>query len=120
MKRIVIVDDSMDMLEGLEALFEPVVKVTRFSNPKEALEFVTQTSEKPDLVVTDCDMPEISGLQLCKGLRNAGFDRPVVMFSAATCISESIIKMAGLNKFIEKPQIMQLKETVMELLEVVV
>lgn len=65
MKHIVIVDDSKDMLEGLAAMLGDLAKVTQFENPELALTFVNQ--EKPDLVVTDCDMPEISGLQLCKG-----------------------------------------------------
>ena len=42
-----------------------------------------------DLVITDNEMPKLSGLALVERLRDAGFTRNVVMFSA------SVLSQAG-------------------------
>jgi two-component system chemotaxis response regulator CheY len=72
--RILIVDDS----KGMRGIVKRALRAAGIgehtcdeaSNGLEALKFIHQT--KPDLVLTDWNMPEMSGLELLKTLRETG------------------------------------------------
>jgi DNA-binding NtrC family response regulator len=73
--RVLLVDDDPDMLRLLETIlkhgFPDVVQVQTASNPIEARQHLE--SELVDLLVTDLEMPGISGLELllCAKRKNA-------------------------------------------------
>lgn len=71
MKTILVVDDEFDILTVWKLLLEQqgYVVVTA-SNGAAALDQIR--AKKPDLILTDCMMPIMSGLQLCAAL----FDDP--------------------------------------------
>lgn len=67
-RRLLICDDEPHVLEGLRFLLRrPNRKITLARNGREALELIT--AERPDLVITDVMMPELSGLELVAELR---------------------------------------------------
>jgi len=71
--RALMVDDdelSLELLEGV--LRELGHEVERASNGKEALEKLRK--EPIHLVITDWDMPEMNGLELCRAIRAEDFD----------------------------------------------
>jgi CheY-like chemotaxis protein len=83
MKRILIVDDEPHVVEGLRFLLrgsDRVIETAR--NGREALERIQQ--HKPDLLVTDVMMPEMSGLELVGRLRDdrATKDLPIIIVTA--------------------------------------
>ncbi|MEM7039468.1 MAG: response regulator transcription factor [Bacteroidota bacterium] len=67
--RVILADDHNILLEGLCSLFqdEPEIEIVGVgNNGKEVLEIV---DERPvDVVITDIDMPEMDGVELCKQL----------------------------------------------------
>jgi len=68
MKRILICDDEPHILEGLRYLLrgpDRILEVAR--NGREALEKIE--AQKPDLLITDIMMPEMSGLEVVAKLR---------------------------------------------------
>ena len=73
--RVLLVDDDPDMLQLLEEIiqegFRDEVQIRTTSDPKEARRRLE--SEIVDLLVTDLEMPEISGLELlrCAKRKNA-------------------------------------------------
>ncbi len=71
-KTVMIVDDAQDTVEMVEKLLElEGYNVVTASNGKEALEILRRGAgnEKPDLVLLDMFMPEMSGREVCERIR---------------------------------------------------
>jgi len=83
----------------LKPYFSEIVEAT---NGKEALEIYHQT--KPDIIITDIEMPEISGLEFCKEIRKIDKDTPIVITTAYTSV-EYLLEAVSLNliKYLAKP-----------------
>jgi two-component system alkaline phosphatase synthesis response regulator PhoP len=82
-KRILLCDDEMHILRAAEFKFKRAgYDVICASDGQEAWEQVQAL--RPDIVVTDCQMPRLNGLQLAELIKNtpATSDLPVIMLSA--------------------------------------
>ncbi len=103
MIHILIVDDEPSMRKGLSdnLIFEGY-KTEMASNGTEALEKLIEKTF--DLVVLDVMMPEMSGFDVCKQLRQHGNKVPVILLTAK---GEEIDKVLGLelgaDDYITKP-----------------
>lgn len=67
--------------------------------------YSTATSEHPDLIVTDVQMPRMNGIEMIKRIREAdGFRQtPIIVMSAyGKRIIDDALK-AGADDFVEKP-----------------
>ncbi|RAS35444.1 response regulator [Paraburkholderia bryophila] len=87
MKTILVVDDEFDILTVWRLLLERHgYAVLTASNGAAALEQIRNT--RPDIIVSDCMMPIMSGQQLCAVLNaNADLrDIPILLCSAAADI----------------------------------
>jgi DNA-binding response OmpR family regulator len=83
MKRILLCDDEPYILEGVRHLLrgpERIIDVC--DNGKEALHRIQQC--KPDLLIIDVMMPEISGLDVVAALRESPetLDLPIIILTA--------------------------------------
>lgn len=103
--KVVAVDDSRMILNIYKATlhelgFDPVL----FEFPASAIKWLDK--EKPVLVLTDLNMPDITGVQLTRELRKkyTPGDLPVIMVTTQNEAqdNEAAIK-AGVNKIIHKP-----------------
>ncbi len=82
-KRILIVDDEPHIRHVLALKLEKAgMDVILATDGEEALDLCR--SEKPDLVITDFQMPYLSGVELCQQLRRepATQDIPAIMLTA--------------------------------------
>ena len=112
--QIFVVDDSKMMLKlyqnKLTALgFNPVT----FDRPEDAIPEII--NKKPDLVITDLNMPNISGLELTREIRRkfTRQDLPIVMITTQSDfveekdgdikIDDSVLTKSGINKILHKP-----------------
>ncbi len=103
--RICAVDDSRMILNIYKATlhelgFEPVL----FEFPAGALKWLEK--EKPALVLTDLNMPEISGIQLTEGIRNLypQAELPVIMVTTQSDSQDhEAAEAAGVNDILIKP-----------------
>jgi two-component system alkaline phosphatase synthesis response regulator PhoP len=79
--RILIVDDEPEMVRGLEdnLRFEGYQTLSA-GNGKDGLALAL--SEVPDLILLDIMMPQMSGWDVCRALRQKGVDVPVIMLTA--------------------------------------
>jgi len=87
MKTILVVDDEFDILTVWRLLLERHgYTVMTASNGAAALEQIRKV--RPDIIVSDCMMPVMSGLQLCAALYAvlALRDIPIILCSAASDI----------------------------------
>ncbi len=103
--KVCAVDDSRMILNIYKATlhelgFEPVL----FEFPAGALEWIAR--EKPALVLTDLNMPEISGIDLTLGIRKlyAADVLPVIMVTTQSDIQDhEAATKAGVNDILIKP-----------------
>jgi CheY-like chemotaxis protein len=64
---IIIIEDDLDDQEVLEDIFRELNygnQLIFFGDSQEALDFLTQTEIEPFLVISDINMPKLSGLEL--------------------------------------------------------
>jgi DNA-binding NtrC family response regulator len=103
MARLLIVDDERSMRELLELVFKREGhQITTASNGREALESMTQSSF--DLIVTDVKMPDVTGIELLRAVRDQAPETMVIMMTAfATINSAREAFKLGADDFIQKP-----------------
>jgi two-component system, OmpR family, alkaline phosphatase synthesis response regulator PhoP len=82
-KRILLCDDELHILRAAEFKFKRAgYEVVCANDGQEGWEQIEK--RRPDIVVTDCQMPRLSGLGLAERIRTtpATADLPVIMLSA--------------------------------------
>nr|WP_319396031.1 HEAT repeat domain-containing protein [uncultured Desulfobacter sp.] len=112
--KIVVVDDSKMMLK----LYQNKLSVLGlaceiYHRPEEAVKRIL--SEKPDLVISDLNMPNISGLELTMEIRRKypRAELPILMITTQSDFVEekkgnmnvnaSVLKKTGINRILHKP-----------------
>lgn len=104
-KKILFVDDSRTVLCVLRTyLMGSDYEYLVATNGKEGLK--TALREQPDLVISDIQMPGISGMDLCKTLRSApGLRRSklVLMSSKWTDERQAEANSIGVDRCLQKP-----------------
>ena len=95
-QKILVVDDDAGIRESLRDLFSlDNFECSVAASAEEGLALVA--SEKPELVVTDIQLPDMSGFQLCQTIkRNPDFRHvPIIMISG--CFTEREDRVQGLE-----------------------
>jgi DNA-binding response OmpR family regulator len=104
-KKILIVEDEHDILQLVKLYLEKEgFRTLSATTGAEALWQVRH--EKPDLVVLDLMLPEMSGLEVCKRLRSAPETAmlPIIMLTAKAEESDTIIGLElGADDYVTKP-----------------
>lgn len=103
MPRILIVDDEPEMVRGLaDNLRFEGYQTLAATNGKDGLALALQ--EGPDLILLDVMMPELSGWDVLRALRQKGLDVPVIMLTAR---GEEVDRVLGLelgaDDYVTKP-----------------
>ncbi len=89
--QLLVVDDDDDSLSAIKALLEADGhRITVARSGRQALAHIAR--DRPDCVVLDYAMPEMTGLEVLRSLRHAGDQVPVIMLSAK---SDPYAKTAG-------------------------
>jgi len=104
-EHILLVDDEIDLLQTVQILLEHIgYTVTSHHMPVDALSDFTKNSTLYDLVIVDLAMPQMSGLQLSKQIKEIREDIPVLICSGNhSLISDDDRKASGINGFLMKP-----------------
>lgn len=103
---VLIVDDDAELLD-LTATFleqeERGFKITSKTRPAAALQYLDESSEAVDAIVSDYDMPEMNGLDFLGQVRTEFDDIPFILFTAKG--SEEIASKAismGVTDYLQK------------------
>jgi len=97
--RILLVEDDADTREILADLLADTFEVIQAEDGRRALERVHQAS--PDIIVTDESLPELTGTQLAKTLRDEGNTVPILLVSGYRSGLDTSCCNAVLSKPIE-------------------
>jgi two-component system cell cycle response regulator len=103
--KVLIADDNPQILELLEAYLEPLgVRVLLATNGQAALAAVER--EQPDLLLLDIMMPQRSGYQVCRALKDDPryADIPIIMVTALNEVGDiERARECGADDFLSKP-----------------
>jgi DNA-binding response OmpR family regulator/HPt (histidine-containing phosphotransfer) domain-containing protein len=103
--RVLAVDDDPQILAAIESLLQPLkLDITTLSDSLEFWDTLEATS--PDLLILDLDMPFLSGLELCRGVRSSTrWCELPILFLSASSDSETIHRLfsVGADDFVKKP-----------------
>ncbi len=104
-ERVLLVDDNPGVLETLADLMRHAGYVIEpHERPADALAVVRATPDAFDLVVTDLTMPVMSGLDLCREIRRARADLPVILITGFDRdASPEALTEAGVAAILTKP-----------------
>jgi DNA-binding response OmpR family regulator len=103
LQRILIIEDEEDMVLGLRKNLEwEGFEVVAASDGEAGLSRALNDSQ--DLILLDIMLPKLSGLDVCRRLRNRGVNTPVIMLTAR---GQEIDKVLGLeigaDDYVTKP-----------------
>jgi len=113
-RRILLAEDD----EFLRTLCQRILKqdydITPTKNGKEAIEHYHTRKEEYDLLLTDTEMPEVSGIELVRTVRSYDSQIPIIGMSGEPQYRKKMTD-AGANSFIIKPfDFRQLCDTIAE------
>lgn len=107
-KRIMIVDDTKDTVGMVKKFLESEGYETMDAyNGKDALELLKKAKQKPDLLLLDMFMPEMSGREVCERIRKDDDlkDLKVAFFTVAAFRGQGkqMLKDLNVSDYITKP-----------------
>ncbi|MFC5950214.1 response regulator transcription factor [Pseudonocardia lutea] len=101
--RILVVDDDRAVRESLRrSLAFNGYQVDLASDGLAALEAVD--AQRPDAMVLDVMMPRLDGLEVCRRMRAAGDELPILVLTARDAVSDRVAGLdAGADDYLPKP-----------------
>lgn len=102
------------LVELVRAKFESLgYRVTGHTKPAEALDAIRADPTGFDIVVTDYNMPGMSGLEVASALAQLRADLPVVLVSGYLSPAAQAATLAtGIKEIVYKPTVLQQLESV--------
>ncbi|MEA3499313.1 MAG: hybrid sensor histidine kinase/response regulator [Campylobacterota bacterium] len=105
---ILYVEDDLSVSSVFCAILESSFKkIYAASNGAEGLEFYLKYKDKIDVIVTDLNMPKVSGIEMIKRIREISYDVPIIITSAFG--DERSLKQIvnlGVDGFLNKPLVL--------------
>ncbi len=103
--RAMIVEDSDDMRELMQLLLEETgYETLPAANGREALKYIEDDREIIDLVITDVQMPEVTGREILAALRERRGETPVIVVTAFGSVEQAVgMVKDGAFQYLTKP-----------------
>jgi DNA-binding NtrC family response regulator len=104
--KLLVVDDDLAIIELVEQFFSRKgMNVISATSGEEAFEMVNSMKQKPDLIVVDLNLPNMSGIELTKKLSaTERFHTPIFVMTASSDLDLAFSAIdAGATDFIVKP-----------------
>jgi DNA-binding response OmpR family regulator len=100
---VLIIEDDATMLRGLKDNFEyEAFRVATASDGEKGL--AAALSVKPDLIVLDIMLPKVNGYEICRLVRKAGLDAPIIMLTAKGQEQDIVMGLnLGADDYVTKP-----------------
>jgi len=100
---VLIVEDDATLLRGLKDNFEYSGYVVRTASEGETA-LTLAVDLKPDLILLDIMLPGMNGYEICRAVREAELDMPIIMLTAKSQESDVILGLnLGADDYVTKP-----------------
>ena len=108
MNKIVIVDDDLAIARLIaDALEDEQLETVVFENPGAALNYILSASRDIAMVLLDIMMPELSGMDICRTIRDK-VDCPIIFVSAKAKTLDTVLGLEmGADDYITKPFVVE-------------
>src|SRR5882672_4308657 len=113
-RRWMLVDDNEQILSLMATLAKQMTSavIECYDSPRLALTAFTAEPGKYELVITDYDMPEMDGMELCRRMREVSLMLNIFLATGSGFFTDAMAAHAGFSGLLEKPfPIEQLHET---------
>src|SRR5579864_477722 len=103
MGTILVIEDDERIIKALQRLFTSEgYEIRSATNGKQGLELFA--SPGLDAVVLDLMLPEMSGRDVCRSMKQASPDTPVVILSAISDVADKVLLLElGADDYVTKP-----------------
>ena len=105
--RVLIIDDNEDVTEAISDYLESIGdSCTSLNDGTQALEVIKKEGHNYDAIILDLAMPDISGYDVLKSLKNEGLLRPdKIIISTASIVDNVVEEMLslGVKAILQKP-----------------
>jgi len=79
-------------------------QVESMDNPQDAIDRLREPAQRPDLVIVDYNMPQMSGISLARAIRTLDATLPIILTSGhVTDEMKTDARLAGIDHVLEKP-----------------
>src|SRR5665213_1078187 len=102
MQTILVIDDDENLRDTIGVLFEREgFRAILAADGKSGLDQAVLA--KPDLIVTDLRLPDISGVEVCKRQSTSGINTPIIVLVAAAEESDKVLlQVIGADDYVVK------------------
>jgi two-component system response regulator PilR (NtrC family) len=103
--RALIVEDTDDMRDLLKLMMEEAgYQTLTAAGGREALKYIEDDREFIDLVITDVQMPEVTGHEILAALRERRVETPVIVITAFGSVEQAVSMVkSGAFQYLTKP-----------------
>jgi len=103
MAKVLLVEDDQDLVSRITKwLSLERYSVESINNGREALEVLRESTY--DLIILDWNIPEVSGIEICRYYRAGGGSTPILMLTGKTDIADKEAGLdAGADYYLTKP-----------------
>ncbi|HKQ74350.1 MAG TPA: sigma-54 dependent transcriptional regulator, partial [Blastocatellia bacterium] len=103
--RALIVEDNDDMRDLMQLTLEEAgYETLTAANGREALKFIEDDREFIDLVITDVQMPEVTGHEILASLHERRGETPVIVITAYGSVEQAVAMVkSGAFQYLTKP-----------------
>jgi CheY-like chemotaxis protein len=104
-RRWLLVDDDFATLRVLERLLRRLTNaaIECHHSAETALAAFAAQPEAYELVITDFQMPDLNGVELCRQLRQVSVGPKIFLATGSGCFSEESARAAGFDALLDKP-----------------
>jgi DNA-binding response OmpR family regulator len=101
--RLLVVEDDKDIQKFLKTAFQSECYIVDVANDGKKGSFLARTNEY-DVIILDINLPEKSGLSICKEVREDGISTPILILSVQSEIPAKLdLFTAGADDYLTKP-----------------
>jgi len=119
-ERILYIDDEKPMVDAIKPMLERLgYEVTARTSSIESLETFRSNPFRFDIVITDQTMPNMTGIQLARELRQIRPDILIILCTGySEWVNEENVRQMGISAFVMKPIVMrEIEKTIRNLFD---
>ncbi|HEY1645542.1 MAG TPA: response regulator transcription factor [Candidatus Saccharimonadales bacterium] len=100
--KAILIEDNRAVLETISTALLPSYNLSATSLGQEGLDLIKST--RPELIILDLNLPDISGLRVCREARRIGVKAPILVLSGDSSTSTKLaLFSAGADDYMVKP-----------------